>query len=300
MSTVLLTGASGFIGTHVRKALYEAGYHIVSLVRTPGLNPYPEEQFLSGALAEAAALERSLSGTPIDACVHLAWEGIPDYSSGSSMKNLEYGFQVLRLCERLGIKKLVVSGSCWEYAEPFGMVSENAPLSYENAFKTAKNTLHAMAEVFCRENGIACRWLRFFYVYGEGQRPGSLIPYVVRELKGGTQPVLGGAFNQNDFVHVSDVAQAVCKSLKSMEMGLSCETYNIGSGQAVRVLDVLAFVAQILRTDVDLTLYEPPTGHPTAFWADIRAAEKRLHWKPCVSLEEGLERYVRNTSADIE
>lgn len=300
MSTILLTGASGFIGTHVRKALYEAGYHVVSLMRTPGVNPYPGEQFLSGTLAKADALEQSLSGMTIDACVHLAWEGIPDYSSEYSMKNLEYGFQVLRLCKHLGIGKLVVSGSCWEYAEPSGMVSENAPLSYENAFKTAKNALHSMTEVFCRENGIACRWLRFFYVYGEGQRSGSLIPYLVRELRNGAQPVLGGAFNQNDFIHVSDVAQAVCRSLKSMEMGPSCETYNIGFGQAVRVLDVLASAARILQTDVDLTLYEPPTSQPAAFWADIRAAEKQLRWKPCVSLEEGLERYIKYASTEIE
>lgn len=295
MSTILLTGASGFIGAHVRKALHAAGHKMISLVRAPGetMAPYPGETFLTGTLAEAGALEQSLSGTAIDACVHLAWEGIPDYSSEPSMKNLEYGFQILRLCKRLGIEKLVISGSCWEYAEPSGKVSENAPLSYENPFKTAKNTFHTMAEMFCRETGIACRWLRFFYVYGEGQRSGSLIPYVVRELKHGAQPVLNGAFNKNDFVHVSDVAQAVCKSLDSMEEEPSWETFNIGSGQAVCVLDVVAAAARILQVNIDHTLYEPPTVLPAAFWADTSAAEERLHWRPRVSLEEGLECYIR-------
>lgn len=293
MSTILLTGASGFIGTHVRKALCEAGHEVISLVRTAGGSMAPGETLLTGTLADADALERSLSGRAVDACVHLAWEGIPDYSSEPSMKNVEYGFRVLRLCKRLGIKELVISGSCWEYAGPSGMVSEDAPLSYENPFKTAKNTLHTMAEMFCRENGISCRWLRFFYVYGEGQRPGSLIPYVVRELRRGAQPDLGGAFNRNDFVHVSDVAQAVCRSLDSMEGEPSCETFNIGSGQAVRVLDVVEAAAQILRVKVDLTLYEPPAVPPAAFWADIGAAEARLLWRPCVSLEEGLARYIR-------
>ncbi len=295
MSKILLTGASGFIGTHVRKALHEAGHEIISLVRTSGgaMAPYPGETFLTGTLAEAGALEQSLSGITMDACVHLAWEGIPDYSSEPSIKNMEYGFRVLRLCKQMEIKKLVISGSCWEYEKPSGMISENAPLSYENPFKTAKNTLHTIAEMFCRENGIAVHWLRLFYVYGEGQRPGSLIPYVVRELRCGVCPVLGGAFNQNDFVHVSDVAQAVCKSLDSMEGEPSCGTFNIGSGQAVRVLDVVAAAARILQANIDLTPYEPSGVGAPPFWADIRAAKERLGWEPRVSLEEGLERYIR-------
>lgn len=293
MSRVLLTGASGFIGTHVRKALHEAGHEIISLVRVPGetMIPYPGELFLTGTLAEAGVLEQSLSGITLDACIHLAWEGIPDYSSEPSIKNLEYGFRILRLCKQLEIKKLVISGSCWEYAEPSGMISENAPLSYKKPFQTAKNTLHAIAETFCRENGIACRWLRLFYVYGEGQRPGSLIPYVVRELRSGVRPVLGGAFNQNDFVHVADVAQAVCKSLDFIEGEISC--LNIGAGQAVRVLDVVAAAARILQVNIDLALYEPPAVVTPPFWADIRAANERLCWVPRVSLEEGLERYIR-------
>lgn len=143
-----------------------------------------------------------------------------------------------------------------------------------------------MAEAFCRENGIACYWLRFFYVYGEGQRPGSLIPYVA-------QPALSGAFNQNDFVCVLDVAQAVCRSLDSMEGEPSCGTFNIGSGQAVRVLDVVAAAAQILQVNIDFSLYEPPAVPPAAFWANISAAEEHLLWRPRISLEEGLERYIR-------
>lgn len=110
MSIILLTGASGFIGTHVRKALHRAGHEMISLVRTSGGNmvPYPGEEFLAGTLAETAALEQRLSGRVIDVCVHLAWEGIPDYSSEPGMKNVEYGFRVLKLCKCLGIKKLVI------------------------------------------------------------------------------------------------------------------------------------------------------------------------------------------------
>lgn len=294
MSKVLLTGASGFIGTHVRKALWEAGREIISLVRTAGPEfvPYPGEQIVVGTLGKPDALAQDLNGLDIGACVHLAWEGIPDYSSRYSMKNLEYGFHVLELCRSLGIKKLVMAGSCWEYLNPAGMVSETAPLSWENPFKVAKNTLHLMTDEFCRENEIAYCWLRFFYVYGEGQRSGSLIPYIVKTLKNGVQPALNGAFNRNDFVHVLDVARAVCKSVERMQAKPCYETLNIGSGKATQVLEIAETAAQLLHMPLDSSKYESP-ANPAAFWADIRMAEAKLGWRPCVRIQEGLESYIR-------
>ena len=292
MSKVLLTGASGFIGTHVRRALWESGHEIVSLVRAakPELVPYPNERIVLGTLTEPHILERELTGTDLDFCVHLAWEGIPDYSSQPSMKNLEYGFCVLRLCKTLKIKGLIMAGSCWEYLNPVGMVQEDAALSYENPFKAAKNTLHLMSREFCRENGIAIHWLRFFYVYGEGQRSGSLIPYIVDALKSGVQPALNGAFHQNDFVHVSDVAQAVCKSLEHTQ---SYSVLNIGSGDATRVLDIAMETAQIFHMPFDCSQYKPPTAIPHGFWTDIRRAEAQLGWYPRVSIQEGIERCIK-------
>lgn len=273
-----MTGASGFIGTYVRKALWEAGYETVSLVRTvrPDFTPYPNERVVAGTLSESDLLERELSGFAIDACVHLAWEGIPDYSGAVSAKNLEYGLHILRLCERLGISKLVISGSCWEYLNPVGLVSETAPLSWENPFKVAKNALHTMAEAFCREKAISCYWLRFFYVYGEGQRLGSLIPYIIKELQNGVQPMLNGAFNRNDFIHVSDVAHAVCSSLERMWTDTFQETFNIGSGSPTQVLDIVSEAARLLGVGFDPAQYTAPQMPPAAFWADTRTVKERL------------------------
>lgn len=300
MGKILLTGAAGFIGTHVRRALWEAGYETVSLVRTarPKFVSYPSEQIVIGTLAEPEILEQSLKGQSIDACVHLAWEGIPNYGSELSMKNLEYGFNVLHLCNAIGIKKLVISGSCWEYLSPSGPVPENAALSYENPFKAAKNTLHAMSEAFCSENGLACHWLRLFYVYGAGQRSGALIPYIVAELKAGIQPVLKGAFNRNDFVHVSDVAQAVCKSLEHMRTDKTCKTFNIGSGEASQVLDIAAAAAQLLHTPFDTTKYVQLDVAPVSFQADIRAAKNVLGWTPRKSLPDGIKEYIQSENED--
>lgn len=295
MGKVLLTGASGFIGAHVRKVLSDAGEEFVSLMRAPkpDMAAYPGELIVTGSLADIGELEYELTGVGIDACVHLAWEGIPDYSADFCMNNMEYGFNALRLCKLLGIKRLVMAGSCWEYLNPQGAVKEDAPLSYENPFKAAKNTLHIMAKDFCEKNGIALHWLRFFYVYGEGQREGSLIPYIVNSLKKGDRPTLNGAFNRNDFIHVSDVANAVLLSLKRMREHSAYGVFNIGSGKAERVLDIAGTAADMLNVPFDASLYEAPETVPTGFRADITAAQNELGWAPQVDICEGIERYIK-------
>ena len=91
-----------------------------------------------------------------------------------------------------------------------------------------------------------------------------------------------------DFVQENGVVYTV---MDFIEGEISC--LNIGAGQAVRVLDVVAAAARILQVNIDLSLYEPPAVVTPPFWADIRAANERLCWVPRVSLEEGLERYIR-------
>ena len=149
-----------------------------------------------------------------------------------------------------------------------------------------------MAEAFCQEKDIARHWLRFFYIYGEGQRSGSLIPYIVKELQRGVQPALNGAFNRNDFVHVLDVAQAVCGSLERMWTDTFQETFNIGSGSPAQVLDIASEAAKLLEVEFDPTQYTAPQTPPSTFWADIRTVKERLCWEPHISLQEGLEHHI--------
>ncbi len=290
---IMLTGASGFIGTHVMRELCQCGHRIIALSRK-GQKDVSGVRWIRGSLNDWDKLASDIPSGTLDACVHLAWEGIPDYSGEQSARNLQYGLSVLQFCKRLNIGKLVIAGSCWEYAAPRDAVKETAPLSYENSFKTAKNVLHRMAETFCNEYGISMHWLRFFYVYGEGQREASLIPFLAAALREGRQPELKGAFNRNDFVHASDVARAVCASLESMGKAAGTGMFNIGSGRGTLVLDIVSQMADMMGVSLDLSAYGESVGSEPAFWADIGAARSRLGWTPQITLQDGLQRYINS------
>lgn len=282
---ILVTGASGFIGKHVVKKLLDEQQEVLVIVRD--IDRYKiqgTETVYKGDLSNISLLYPYLKQYHFETCIHLAWEGIPDYSFEMSSKNLQYGMNILKMCEEIGIPNLVIAGSCWEYENPTGNTRTDDRLSCENSFKAAKNSLHIMAHAFCKEHGIYLNWMRLFYVYGPGQREQSLIPYIINSFKNGKQPRLNGAFNKNDFVHVQDVAEAVVK--------VSCqhiypETLNVGVGKSECVFDIVKIVAKQMDFSLDENQYEC-LNSVVNFYADADEMWEHYQWKAGISLEEGI------------
>lgn len=280
---ILVTGAGGFIGKHVMKQLARKGEEAAVLVRDAGkYKAVGDEIVIEATLDDLGSAMKMLQSLPIDTCIHLAWEGIPDYSYGMSKKNLLHGLAVLDLCKECGINNLVITGSCWEYKNPVGEISTEWPLDVSNSFKVAKNSLHAMAHAFCCEHGIHLNWLRLFYVYGLGQRSGSLIPTLINSFRKGEQPRLNGIYNENDFVYVGDVADAIVKC--AINHGYS-ETLNVGSGRAVKVLDVVKLVG----AEFGMVFH---ADHPDE-------QNSRIHSSFCADRDEMLRQYGWRSETDM-
>jgi nucleoside-diphosphate-sugar epimerase len=266
----------------------EKGQTAIVLVRNvETYHKIGDEIVVQGDLAQLKEAAPKLQDYEIETCIHLAWEGIPDYAYAMSTRNLKYGLELLELCKKLNIRNLVMTGSCWEYDAPKGSVKTDAPISYANSFKAAKNALHMMAHAFCEENGIHLNWLRLFYVYGEGQtKKTSLIPYIVNSFAEGKQPELNGAHNRNDFVYVTDVAEAVVKVAMEHQYP---EVLNVGSGKSERVLDIVRLVAKRMKFSLDESLYVKG-NEIVDFYADKQEMWELYQWEGKVSMEEGIER----------
>lgn len=268
---IFVTGASGFIGKYVVKELLDQGCDVICLVRNvESYHTIGDERILEGSLSDMQKISEKMNGIDVESCIHLAWEGIPDYSYDVSERNLFYGIELLHLCKKMGIKNLIVTGSCWEYDNPQGAIRTDYPIGYDNAFKAAKNSFHMMAHAFCKENGIHLNWLRLFYVYGPGQREGSLIPYIIKCFDEGRQPELNGAYNENDFIHVEDVAKVIVKVTLNQ---VYSETMNVGSGKATRVLDIVEREAEKRGYKLETSRYK--RNQPVSFFADpVEMVEK--------------------------
>lgn len=281
---IFITGASGFIGRYVIRELLNQQQQVLCLVRdAKNYQQIGNEQVVEGCLGDLEQLEPVLNDKQIDTCIHLAWEGIPDYSYEMSCRNLDHGLRLLKVCKNIGVSNLVITGSCWEYENPFGCIKTDHPVSSANAFKAAKNSLHMMAHAFCKEHEIHLNWMRLFYVYGPGQREGSLIPYIIHSLKNGKKPELNGAYNQNDFVYVQDVAEAIAKVALNHKY---TELLNVGSGEATRVIDIVMEVAKRYHIQIDENDYERKIG--TNFFADKEEMKTNYGWSSKTSISEGV------------
>lgn len=284
---ILVTGGSGFIGKYVVKLLCESGEKTVVLVRNrEKYVSIGDEIIIQGDLSDKEWIDNAVE-LEIDTCIHLAWEGIPDYSYEVSEKNLIIGLNILRLCRELNIDNLVISGSCWEYDNPEGSIRTNHSVQYNDAFKAAKNSLHMMASSFCREYGIHLNWLRLFYVYGSGQRKGSLIPYIIDSFNRNQIPELNGAYNKNDFVYVEDVAEAIVRVAKNH---VYPETINVGSGKPIRVLDIVNNVANRYGFNKLETFY--PISKGKCFYADKEEMKEAFGWSAKTEINDGITKMI--------
>lgn len=290
MRYVFVTGASGFIGKYVIDALHASGFKLVVLVRNrKNYKVRHNEVVVEGDFSGLLSLAEIIRPYKPESCVHLAWEGIPDYSFEQSEKNLQYGIQILKFCKDMGIRQLVVSGSCWEYKNPKGCIDESWPCDDSNHFKVAKNTFRLIADAFCRENKICFNWLRLFYVYGPGQKKESLIPYIIEELAQGRTPLLSGISNQNDFIYVEDVANAIAETVKRKPRTI---ILNIGFGKASRVSDILNKIAENFKVEKWMKMSSDISAE-VDFFADRSLSTSVLEWDPEVSIEEGICRVIK-------
>jgi nucleoside-diphosphate-sugar epimerase len=246
-------------------------------------------------LDDSVQTERLFSKLRPDATVHLAWEGLPDYSPGVSEKNERIGLNVYKAALNAGSRMIITSGSCLEYAGLSGAVNEDSHLDDDNPFPGAKNRLRIRGTMMAGNAGASFYWLRFFYVYGPGQRPGSLIPHVIRTMADGKIPEIRTPWAVNDFIHVADAARAVCAVL---DTGPLRGEYNVGSGEPKIVGDIVNRVAQLMGRP-QLSIFWDKGSQRETYHADITRIIRETGWRPRVSIDDGIRetlRFIRDFS----
>ncbi len=290
---IALTGATGFIGSHVARRMVADGCDVHALLRPHGdtrriEDVLPRLRVVPCDLLSPTDVDRAIETIVPEHCVHLAWCAGPD-TYRTSLDNLRFLGASLHLVRRLadvGCRRLFVAGTCAEYDRVAGAVSEDDRTASRSLYVAAKLGLALTLAQLGPAVGMEIAWGRIFYLYGPFEDERRLVPLTLRKLLQGQPVELTTADHVRDFSHVEDVAAAIWAVLRSGLVG----PVNIGSGEPVRVRDVVSTLARVLERPLELACHESvdPTDPPPSLYADISRLRQGTTWVPRFDLERGL------------
>ena len=289
---IFITGASGFIGNEL---LAHLSSHTLLLNFRKDVQTLTSKNisFLMDDLVNLACWEKQLTDFQPEACIHLAWDGLPDYSLQTCLQNFNLNIKLFDLLGRIGCRKIFVAGTCWEYGDLQGLVSETDVATNLNIFPSFKKSICTIGKSLASQYGFDFIWGRIFFAYGAGQRKSSLIPYCVESLQNNIVPDLKNPSAVNDFIHVSDVAESLKSLIETPEVsGL----FNIATGKPHKVSEVVRIVARILGKEHLIHIQDDlPAGD--GFWGDTSLLEQKTGFLPAVSLVDGISQTVDGIAA---
>lgn len=276
----LVTGAAGFIGSHLVRALREEGHTVIGLDRRPGADL--QIDLLTGdlgpVLAEAETVIH-LAGQP---GVRESWAQFPDYSRG----NIETTQRLLEGLRNRPLHKFVLASTSSVYGQaPMPAREEGAalPVSPYGATKLAAELL---CDLYGRTASIPWVALRYFTVYGPGQRPDMAFTRWLRAARRGEPiPIFGQGDQVRDFTYVDDAVEATIRAAVS---SISETTVNVGGGSAVPIREALAEIEAIVGRPLSLEYLPPAPGDMKVTRADTTRLESLLAFRPATPLREGI------------
>lgn len=248
---VLLTGATGFIGSHVLKQLEDAEIDFIVAGRTRPA-AYAGD-FIEADLLQAAISKDIIQRAGISHLIHLAWYA-EHGAYWKSPLNLRWVDATVQLTEAFclaGGKQMVLAGTCAEYDWSYGYCTEaNTPLNPASLYGTAKDVTRRLVTAMCAEHQVTCSWGRVFLPYGPGEDSRRLIPALINVFDGKRDPFGVNASPFRDFLHVEDVAAGFLTLLQEESAG----AFNICSGQPVQIAEIVKLLAKSRNVDPQLVL----------------------------------------------
>lgn len=287
---ILLTGATGFIGSAFARLALARGHCLAGLVlpteKVPAaLEEAPQFTAIRGTLGDLPWNE--VKDFQPDTCVHSAWITTPGIylESPENYKFLEHSFEFLRNVREHGTKHIVALGTCIEYRITEEPLSEGrTPIDPTTVYSRCKNQLRLKLEAEAKRDPFQLCWARVFYPYGPGEHPSRLCSSILAKLASGEKVTLKTPQSTKDYIFIADLAEALLTVIENRFAG----TINLGTGVGISVREIARALSVMLgREDLVEEAQETvadPLGYVVADASRIRG----LGWKPGHTLEQGL------------
>lgn len=292
---IIVTGASGFIGRHCVKLLFEKGYEIHAISSKPRINEEAHNESIVWYeidLFDLTEVQGIFDRIKPDYFMHLAWKmqtGL-NLNYDENEEWLSLSKSLINIFYNCGGKRVLVSGSCFEYDLNDRIISEKTPLIPNNKYGSCKMNLFNYLNSFSVENELSYVWARIFFTYGPGQKDSSLVPYVISRLIEGKSVETTDGNQQYDYLYVEDIANALILLLESSYIG----PVNVSSGKVTKLKDFINKIASIFKKE-DLISFgsKPrPKGSPDFIKGKNELLRKITNWKQEYTIDEGINKLI--------
>lgn len=300
MKTVLVTGASGYIGSQTCKELKQAGYSVVAVDRNNIKHSYFDTQINNSY----DSFDVQLALLSVDTVVHIGATSLVGPSVADPLpyysNNVTATLKLLEMCKLQGVNNFVFASSAATYGNATGMCYETDSVLPCNPYGQSKRIVELMLNDMYNAYSFSSVSLRFFNVagadldceFGQEKQATHLIARIMESaIAGNPVQVYGADYDTKDgtcirdYVHVKDVARGIVQSVKRLEKHTVCEIINLGSGAGNSVFDIINQVNYTTGLNTVYEVIERRAGDPAILCADIEAAKTKLNWQPELKLD---------------
>ena len=312
MSRVLVTGAAGFLGSHLAEALIARGDEVVGLDNFDSFYPRAVKEANLAALRRAGRF-RLVEGdirdrdavralvTADTLVVHLAARaGVRPSLADPELYvsvNVAGTATLLEACRSAGARGFVFAGSSSVYGDdaPAPFREDHAAVRPISPYAATKRAAELLVSTYAHLFGLRAMSLRFFTAYGPRQRPDLAIHAFTRLIaEGRTVPMFGDGSTERDYTWVDDIVQGVVAACDwARGDGAAFEIVNLGESRTTRLDRLIAMIAEAVGRPAVIERRPSQPGDVRRTCADITRARDLLGYRPTTSVEDGIPRFVR-------
>lgn len=313
MKKILVTGADGFIGSHLTEELVKQGFAVKAFVLYNSFNSWgwldrsPKEvqenlEVFSGDIRDPYGVKEAMKGC--DTVLHLAALIAIPYSYHSPATyidtNIKGTLNVVQAAKELEVQKVVHTSTSEVYGTAqFVPITEHHPLQGQSPYSASKIGADQIAMSFYQSFGTPVSIIRPFNTYGPRQSARAVIPTVITQIASGKRKIkLGALHPTRDFNYVKDTVRgfmAIAESDKSIG-----EVINIGSNFEISIGDTVKLIAEAMNVEIEIETDEvrlrPEKSEVNRLWADNTKAQQLLGWKPIYGGREGFKCGLKETA----
>ncbi|MDB9400342.1 NAD-dependent 4,6-dehydratase LegB [Microcystis aeruginosa CS-567/02-A1] len=313
MKTILVTGADGFIGSHLTESLVSQGYQVRAFVLYNSFNSWgwldhsPKEildslEVFSGDIRDPYGVKAAMKGC--DTVLHLAALIAIPYSYHSPATyvdtNITGTLNVVQAARELGVQKVVHTSTSEVYGTAkFVPITEEHPLQGQSPYSASKIGADQIAMSFYQSFNTPVSIIRPFNTYGPRQSARAVIPTVITQIANGKRKIkLGALHPTRDFNYVKDTVRgfiAIAESGKSIG-----EVINIGSNFEISIGDTVKLIAEAMGVEIEIETDEvrlrPEKSEVNRLWADNTKAKQLVGWTPLYGGREGFKQGLAETA----